>query len=148
MSSQILSTFSVILLVLARLSSSTDTQPALKRACHSKTTVRLKECSPKASRSISRFSVAVLPSFTQKFDADTLLDFSIHHRQNQTQSPKSTHVKKIHVHSTVSCGRLMQYACESETLGSPLIFFHRGSHNNNNPGTFGQNLVFVQKTMK
>jgi hypothetical protein len=48
-----------------RLSSSTDIQPALKRECHSKTTIRLKERSQKASRSISRVSVADLPSFTQ-----------------------------------------------------------------------------------
>jgi hypothetical protein len=67
MISRIFSTFSVILLVLGRpehLSSSADTQPALKRECHSETAVRLKECSPKASRSISRVSVADLPSFT------------------------------------------------------------------------------------
>jgi hypothetical protein len=45
-------TFSVVLLVLdfpEHSSSSTDTRLALKRECHSKTTVRLKECSPKAS---------------------------------------------------------------------------------------------------
>jgi hypothetical protein len=56
----IFSTFSVVLLVLGRPErslSSTDTQPALKRECHSKTAVRLKECSPKASRSISMVSV-------------------------------------------------------------------------------------------
>jgi hypothetical protein len=60
--------FSVVLLVLyhpEHSSSSTDTRPALKRECHSKTTVQLKECSPKALRSISRVSVADLPSFTQ-----------------------------------------------------------------------------------
>jgi hypothetical protein len=59
---------SVVLLVLGRperLSLSTDTQPALKRECHSKTVVRLKECSPKASRKISRVSVEDLRSFTQ-----------------------------------------------------------------------------------
>jgi hypothetical protein len=58
-------TFSVILLVLGyaeRSSSSTDTQPALKHECHSKTAVWVKECSSKASRSISRVSVADLPS--------------------------------------------------------------------------------------
>jgi hypothetical protein len=56
------------LLVLGRseLSSSlADTRPALKRECHSETPVRLKECSPKASRSILKLSVADLPSFTQ-----------------------------------------------------------------------------------
>jgi hypothetical protein len=76
MSSRIFSKFSVVLLVLGRperSSSSTETQPALKHECHSKTTLRLKECSPKASRSISH-----------KLDADTLLDFAIHHGQNET----------------------------------------------------------------
>jgi hypothetical protein len=68
MSSRIFSTFSVVLLVLghpAHSSSSTDTQPALKHECHSTTAVRLKECSPKASRTFSRVSVADLLSFTQ-----------------------------------------------------------------------------------
>jgi hypothetical protein len=62
------STFSVVLLVLGRperSSSSTDTRPDLKRECHSKTSVRLKECSPKASQSISSVTVADLLSFTQ-----------------------------------------------------------------------------------
>jgi hypothetical protein len=62
MSSRIFSTFSVILLVLdhpERSSSSTDTRPALKRECHSKTTLRLKEYYPKS------VLVAHLPSFTQ-----------------------------------------------------------------------------------
>jgi hypothetical protein len=61
-------TFSVALLVLGhpeRSSSSTDTRPALKHERHSKTTVQLKECSPKAPQSISRVSVADLPSFMQ-----------------------------------------------------------------------------------
>jgi hypothetical protein len=48
-----------------RLSSSTDTRPALKHECHSRTSVQLKECSPKASRSISRVLVADLLSFMQ-----------------------------------------------------------------------------------
>jgi hypothetical protein len=68
MSSRIFLTFSVVLLVLGgpeRSSSSTDTQPALKRKCHSKTAVQLKECSPKASQGISRVLVADLLSFTQ-----------------------------------------------------------------------------------
>jgi hypothetical protein len=62
------STFSVVLLMLGRperLSSSTNPQLSLKHECHSKTTVRLKECFAKASRSISRFLVADLPSFVQ-----------------------------------------------------------------------------------
>jgi hypothetical protein len=62
------STFSVVLLVLGHSehsSSSTGNQLALKCECHSKTAVWLKECSPKASRSTVRVSVANLPSFTQ-----------------------------------------------------------------------------------
>jgi hypothetical protein len=43
-----------------------------------------------------------------KFDADTLLDFAIHHKQNETRSRKDTCVKAVRVHSVVSCGRLMQ----------------------------------------
>jgi hypothetical protein len=61
-------TFSVFLLVLGRPelpSSSTDTRPALKRECHSETVVRLKECSPKSSRSISRVLEVDLQSFAQ-----------------------------------------------------------------------------------
>jgi membrane protein implicated in regulation of membrane protease activity len=52
MSSQIFSTFSVVLLLLGHpelSSSSTDTQPALKHECNTKTAVWLKGCSPKAS---------------------------------------------------------------------------------------------------
>jgi hypothetical protein len=81
------SNFFNILLVLGRpeySSSSADIQLALKHECQSETTVQLKECSPKASRSISRFLMADLLSFTQ--DADMLLNFAIHGRQNKTQS--------------------------------------------------------------
>jgi hypothetical protein len=47
------------------LSSSTDAQPALKCECDSKTSVWLKECSPKASQSILGDLVANLLSFMQ-----------------------------------------------------------------------------------
>jgi hypothetical protein len=43
-----------------------------------------------------------------KLDADTLLSFAIHRRQNGTRNRKSTCVKTMHVHSVVSHGRLMQ----------------------------------------
>jgi hypothetical protein len=69
MSSRIFSTFSIILLVLGHpehSSSSTDTQLALKREFYSKTAVRLKKCSQKASQSTSLVSVADLLSFMQK----------------------------------------------------------------------------------
>jgi hypothetical protein len=68
MSSQIFSSFSVIFLVLGCpecSSSSSDTQLALKHECLSDTTARLKEGSPKFSQSISRVSVADLPSYTK-----------------------------------------------------------------------------------
>jgi hypothetical protein len=43
-----------------------------------------------------------------KLDADTLLNFAIYRRQNETRSRKSTCVKTVPVHSMVSRGRLMQ----------------------------------------
>jgi hypothetical protein len=58
----IFSTFSVISLVFGCpecSSSSTDIQPSLKRECHLKTAVRLKQCSPRASQNISRVSSVV-----------------------------------------------------------------------------------------
>jgi hypothetical protein len=56
-----------------------------------------------------------------KLHADTLLNFAIHRRRNETQS--RTSVKTMCVHSTESHGRLMQQACGSVTLASPLISF-------------------------
>jgi hypothetical protein len=70
-----------------------------------------------------------------KLDADTLLDFAIHHRRNEIRSQKSIRVKTMRVHSVVLRGTLMQQACGSVTLASPLIFFHQGSYNNNSPGS-------------
>jgi hypothetical protein len=43
-----------------------------------------------------------------RLDADTLLNFVIHHRQNETQSRKSKGLKTIYVHSGVSRGKLKQ----------------------------------------
>jgi hypothetical protein len=43
-----------------------------------------------------------------KIDADMLLDFAIHHRQNKTRSQKSTLAKTICVQGAVSHARLMQ----------------------------------------
>jgi hypothetical protein len=43
-----------------------------------------------------------------KLDANALLDFASHRRQNEIRSRKSTGVKTMRVHSAVSCGRLMQ----------------------------------------
>jgi hypothetical protein len=91
MSSRIFSIFSVVLLVLGcpeHSSPSTDIRLALKRKCHSKTAVQLKECSPKASQSISKVFGSGDAELHSKLDADTLLKFAIHHRQNETQRKK------------------------------------------------------------
>jgi hypothetical protein len=58
-----------------------------------KITVWLKDCSPKASRSITRVSVSRITELHTKIDADTLLNFAIHCRKNEKRSWKSTHVK-------------------------------------------------------
>jgi hypothetical protein len=111
MSSGIFSTFSVVLLVPGRperSSTSTDTLPTLKHECHSKTAALLKECSPKASRSISRVSVADLPSFMQNLmqtRCSILLSIA---DKTKHEAKKSTHVKTMLVHSVVSRGRVMQ----------------------------------------
>jgi hypothetical protein len=62
-----------------------------------------------------------------KLDADTLLDFAIHRRRNETRSRKNTRVKTIRVHGAVSCSRLVQYACGSVALASFPIFFFPGA---------------------
>jgi hypothetical protein len=43
-----------------------------------------------------------------KLDADTLLDFAIDRRKNETRRRKSSRVRTMCVHSSVSRGRLMQ----------------------------------------
>jgi hypothetical protein len=90
------------------LSSSTDTLPAMKRECHSKTALRLKECSPKASRSISRVSVADLPSFTQNLVQTRCSIFPPIAERRNTKSKKNTRTETMRVHSAVSYGGLMQ----------------------------------------
>jgi hypothetical protein len=73
-----------------------------------KTTVRVKKM---FSKSLTKHLKGFGSGFTElcaKFDADTLLDFVIHRRQNETRSGKSTRVKTMHVHSAMSRGRLMQ----------------------------------------
>jgi hypothetical protein len=70
MSSQILSTFSVVCWCLVTLNichvQLTLDRPLNENAIK-KTTIRLKECSPKAPRSNSRVSVGDLPSLMQDF---------------------------------------------------------------------------------
>jgi hypothetical protein len=135
--------FSVVLLVLGRperLSSSTDTRPALKCECHLKPAVALKKVLQKPNEA---FHGGGFTEFHAKLDADTLLNFAIHRRQHETRSRKSNRVKKMRVHSAVSRGRLMQLACRSVTFVSPLIFFHRGTYYNKSAGTFRHKLVPV-----
>jgi hypothetical protein len=86
-----------------RLSSPTDPWPALKHECHSKTAVQLK-ASPKHFRGFSSGFI----DLHAKLEADALLNFAIHCRQNETRSQKSTHIKIMRVHRAVSCGKLMQ----------------------------------------
>jgi hypothetical protein len=43
-----------------------------------------------------------------KLDADRLLGFVILHRQNETESQKTTRVKAMRFHNSVSLGKLMQ----------------------------------------
>jgi hypothetical protein len=123
------------LVILNFLHLQLTTQPALKRECHSKTDVRLKECSPKASGSISGVSVADLVSFMQNLmQAHCSILPSIADKIKH-EVKKITCVKTMCAHSAVSHGKLMQQACGSVTLASPLTFFHQGSYNSNSPGT-------------
>jgi hypothetical protein len=72
-----------------RSSSSADNRPALKHECHSKSALRLKECSSKASRSISRVSLADLPSFSQNLVQTRLLEFAIDRSQKKHEVKKA-----------------------------------------------------------
>jgi hypothetical protein len=97
------------LLVLGRPehSSSTDTQLAFKDECYSKTTVQLKECYPKASRSISGVSVVDLPSFMQNLmQTHCLILSSIADKRKHKLKKHSC--KNNACHSAVSRGKLMQ----------------------------------------
>jgi hypothetical protein len=67
----------------------------------------LKNVLQKPHNAFQRFS-SWFAELRTKLDADTLLDFAIHHRQNETWSQKSTRIKIVCVHSAVSRGRLMQ----------------------------------------
>jgi hypothetical protein len=53
----------------------------------------------------------------------------------------------MRVHSAVSCGRLMQYACRSVNFASYLIFFYQGSYNSNSSGTFQYHLVYITQAV-
>jgi hypothetical protein len=63
------------------------------------------------SKSLTKHFKGLGSGFTKlhaKLDADMFLDFTIHRRQNETKSRKSTCVKTMCVHNVVSGGRLMQ----------------------------------------
>jgi hypothetical protein len=63
------------------------------------------------SKSLTTHFKGLRSGFTElhaKLDADMLLDFTIHCRQKETRSQKSTWVKTMRLHSAVSHGRLMQ----------------------------------------
>jgi hypothetical protein len=111
MSSQISSTFSVILPVLGhpeRSSSLTDTQPALRNVNVIQKPLPIVKM---FSKSLLKHFKGFSSRFTKlhaKLGADTLLDFAILCRQNKTRSQKSTRVRTVRVLSTVSRGRRMQ----------------------------------------
>ena len=56
-----------------------------------------KECAPKDSRSIPWVLISGLIELHAKLHADTLLSFAIYHRQNETWSRKTTHIKQCNV---------------------------------------------------
>jgi hypothetical protein len=63
------------------------------------------------SKSLTRHFNGFGSGFTElraKLDADALLDFVTHRRQNKTRRRKSIRVKIMRVHSAMSRGRLMQ----------------------------------------
>jgi hypothetical protein len=64
-------------------SSSTDTQPALKHECHSKTAERM--FSKSFMKHFKGFGSRFI-KLNAKLDADMLLDFAIHRIQNKTRS--------------------------------------------------------------
>jgi hypothetical protein len=62
------------------------------------------------SKSITKYFKDFGSRFTElhaKLDADTLLDFAIHRRQNEKRSQTITRVKTMRVHRVVSHGRLI-----------------------------------------
>jgi hypothetical protein len=79
------------------------------------------------SKSLTKHFKGFGSGFTElhaKLDGDTLLYFAILYScKNNTCSQRGV------------TWQLMQKACGSVTLASPLIFFHRGSYNTNSPGT-------------
>jgi hypothetical protein len=87
------------------------------------------------SKSLTKHFKGVGSRFTQlhaKLVADILLNFAIHHRQNETQSQKQNNACSQHgvMWQTDAIGF---QKCD---LGSLLIFFHGGNYNNKSPGTF------------
>jgi hypothetical protein len=58
--------------------------------------------------SLNVYLQVTLDRLHAKLNADMLLDFAIHRRQNETRSRKNTRVQIMCVQSVVSRGRLMQ----------------------------------------
>jgi hypothetical protein len=98
------------------------------------------------SKSLTKHFMGPGTGFTElqaKLDAGMLLIFAISRSRNKPWRRKTIRAKTMFVQSAVSLGRLTQQACRSVTVASPLIFFHRGSYNNNSPGTFRYYLVHL-----
>jgi hypothetical protein len=75
------------------------------------------------------FSKSLNSGFTErhaKLEADTLLDFAVHCRQNKTQSKKSTRMKIMRVHSASmwQIGSVGLRKCD--LAPPPQIFSHLG----------------------
>jgi hypothetical protein len=68
-----------------------------------KNNCQLNDCFPQALRNFKGFS-REFTEFHAKLDAETLLDFAIHCRQEKKRFPTAT-VQKMCLHSTVSGGR-------------------------------------------
>jgi hypothetical protein len=123
------------------LSSSTDTQPALKCECHSEPTVRLKECSPKASRSISGVSVTDLPSFMQTW-CRHIARFC-HPLQTKWNTKSKKHSCKNNAYS--QCGVTWQtdaVGLQKCDRGLPSHHPSPSSYNSNSPRTFRYHLIY------
>jgi hypothetical protein len=74
--------------------------------------------------------------FHAKLDADTLLDFAIHRRQNETHKSKKDSYKNDACSQSGATWQADAIGLQKCDLGLPSHHFHQGSCNNNSPGTF------------
>jgi hypothetical protein len=110
MSSRKFSTYSVVLVVLVTLNVC-HLQPTLNWPSNVNAIQKLLCGLKMFSKSLMKHFKDSGSRFTElhtKLDADTLLNFAIHCRQNETRIQKSTRVKTMHVDSAKSRGRMMQ----------------------------------------